>query len=40
MTNFWTKFEAFADHKIKVARMTGFVLEVEENIVGKRGNAE
>ena len=35
----WTKFKAFADEKLKVAKMTNLILDRLENIVGKEGNA-
>ena len=35
----WSKFKAFADDKIKVAKMMIFVLDGVENIVGKGENA-
>ena len=35
----WSKFKAFADDKINITERLKFVLEREENIVGKRGNS-
>ena len=35
----WSKFKAFADDKIKVLKMIIFVLDRDENIVGKGENA-
>ena len=39
MTNFWTKFETSAYHKIKVASKTEFVLEMEKKHCWKRRKA-
>ena len=39
MTSFWTKLKAFADDKLKVAKMTIFLFDRAENTVGKGKNA-
>ena len=35
-TNFWTILKAFADDKLKVAKMTIFLFDRPGNTVGKR----
>ena len=36
----WSKFKAYADNKVKVAKMAEFVLDRVENNVGKGENAD